>query len=291
MKQCKKYVAELSQLENKHKHKVDVEIQQQMKDIKKKINNLLLYETEVKARYVKQSYYESGLKAARLLARRLRKQRAETTVNKLHNPKIEQMAHNLEERESIFTDYYKDLYTQNALTNNDLNDIKTFLDSVDLTSIGTIQNDRMTARITVEEIQKAFGKLRTNKALGSDGFPAEWYKKFGKELIPLLHQTFNWIHTKHVISPSWMEAIITVLPKPQKQREYCQNYRPISALNVDYKIYTTILSNSFQSFIPDLIDEDQAGFVKNRQAQDNIRRTLHIIHQIHKDKIPAALIS
>lgn len=110
-------------------------------------------------------------------------------------------------------------------------------------------------------------------------------------MIPLLHQTLNWTHTKHLIPPSWREAFITVLPKPQKQREYCQNYRPISVLNVDYKIYTTILSNRLQSFIPDLIDEDQAGFAKNRQTQDNIRRTLHIIHQIHKDKIPAALIS
>lgn len=80
---------------------------------------------------------------------------------------------------------------------------KTFLDSLDLPSIGTIQNDRMTAQITVEEIQKAIEKLKTNKAPGSDGFPVEWYKKFGKELIPLLHLTLNWIHSKHVISPSW----------------------------------------------------------------------------------------
>lgn len=66
---------------------------------------------------------------------------------------------------------------------------------------------------------------------------------------------------------------------------------PISILNVDYKIYSSIIATRFQKLVPDLIDEDQTGFVGGRQTQDNVRRTLHIIHKIHSQKLPAALIS
>ena len=37
-----------------------------------------------------------------------------------------------------------------------------------------------------------------------------------------------------------------------------------------------------------MIDEDQTGFVLGRQTHDLIRRILHIIHKIQKNKIPAA---
>ena len=43
--------------------------------------------------------------------------------------------------------------------------------------------------------------------------------------------------------------------------------------------------------MPDLTHEDQTGFMKGRQTQDNIRRTLHIIEKVNKQQISAALVS
>lgn len=41
----------------------------------------------------------------------------------------------------------------------------------------------------------------------------------------------------------------------------------------------------------DLIDEDQTGFVKERQTQDNIRRSLHVIENIKSKGESAVLVS
>lgn len=51
------------------------------------------------------------------------------------------------------------------------------------------------------------------------------------------------------------------------------------------------LASRIQLFLPDLIDQEQTGFVKGRQTYENIRRTLHIIDRAHRNKLPVALIS
>lgn len=46
-----------------------------------------------------------------------------------------------------------------------------------------------------------------------------------------------------------------------------------------------------ENIIPELIDGDQTGFIQNRQTQDNIRRTLHVMDHITQNKTSAILIS
>ena len=71
----------------------------------------------------------------------------------------------------------------------------------------------------------------------------------------------------------------------------CKGYRPISALNTDYKLYATILAKRMEPVMPLLIDEDQTGFIKDRQTQDNIRRALRTIERINEDQISAIILS
>ena len=91
--------------------------------------------------------------------------------------------------------------------------------------------------------------------------------------------------------PSWKEAVISVILKGVKEKEICESYRLISILNVDYKIFTSIISKWFENVKSDLIDEDQSGFIEGRQSQDNIRRTLHIKDNIEKPGLKSVLFS
>lgn len=90
---------------------------------------------------------------------------------------------------------------------------------------------------------------------------------------------------------SWRQAIISVIPKMGKDKRECSSYRPISILNMDYRLFTSIIAERLKNIIPEIIDEDQTGFLKNRQIQDSIRRALHLMDYMDKTQRESIALS
>lgn len=95
----------------------------------------------------------------------------------------------------------------------------------------------MEGPISIDEVQDTIKALKLSKAPGPDGFGSEYYKMLSPSLGPHLKSLFNNIISAGSIPDGFNEALITVLPKPGKDHLLVESYRPISLLNVDFKIF------------------------------------------------------
>lgn len=86
-------------------------------------------------------------------------------------------------------------------------------------------------------------------------------------------------------------ALITVILKEGKNGKCCSNYRPISLLNADTKLYAKVLASRKKDLMKVLVHPDQVGFIPGREGRDNGVRTLLLLKKNKNGGSPDLFLS
>ena len=226
---------------------------------------------------LKQSYYEQGEKASKLLAWRIKQSESERTINTIQlDDGLE--TSDLKEINKAFKGFYENLYSTDSSASA-LQKQKYFLDSLNIKPLEENFLDDLDLDLTIEELSAATGSMKGGKTPGEDSIPIEIYKAFQETLLPPLLEMYKESLDSGSFPPSLNMAVITLLLKPGKASNLCGSYRPISLLNNDLKILCKALARRLDTLLPQMVHSDQNGFVQGRQGFHNIRRVLNILFE------------
>ncbi|MEW8544166.1 MAG: endonuclease/exonuclease/phosphatase family protein, partial [Candidatus Thiodiazotropha sp.] len=165
----------------------------------------------------------------------------------------------LDEAKTFYSNLYKnsDTELQDMLS-------ETYLQDNTIPKLNNKESNTLEGDITLEEASITLRNMSNNKSPGSDGFSSEFFKVFWQKLGHFVVRSLNYGFHSGELSITQREGIITCIPKENKPREFLRNWRPITLLNVVFKIASGCIANRIKPVLNKLIHTDQTGFISGR---------------------------
>lgn len=255
--------------------------EKEIKTLKKQIEFEENEELQSKLKFMKQRFFEQANKPGRWLAHKIKKHKERNIITEIRTKDAKLTMDQTKIKEE-FQKFYTKLYKGQQISKQK---IANFIKKTDLKPFTEQQRNLLNAPITTSEITEIIKRSKKGKSPGPDGLPIEYYQKFEDQLTPHLKSTFNAIGISK-FPDTWKQANIALLLKEEKDPTDTRNYRPISLLNVDYKIFSNLLADRLKKILKDWIQEDQAGFLPHRHLKDNIRYIIDVLEYFedHNEK-------
>ena len=177
--------------------------------------------------------------------------------------------------ESIFTDYFSSIFTSTNPSDMQLHDVLCFVDPV----VSEDCNQWLLRPFSKEEIFAALSQMHPSKATRPDGMHAISYKKFW-HIIGDDVTDFVTIILHGSRSPSCVNHTnIALIPKV-KTPTHAADFRPIALCNVLYKLVSKAIIIRLKDYLPSLVSKNQSAFVPGRLITDNALIAMEIFHSM-----------
>lgn len=125
------------------------------------------------------------------------------------------------------------------------------------------------ARISIQEIVDAIKALKDNKAPSLDGLPVEFYKANLEWVMHDLYDIYNEALGNGTLGEFINKGIVKLIPK-EGDKVLIKNWRPITLLNVSYKILAKALATRLEKILRKFICSTQTRFIKGRYILENL---------------------
>ena len=136
-------------------------------------------------------------------------------------------------------EFCKKLYTFRQKKGN----LNEKLDWSKITILTDTLRDSLEGPINNEEALNALKSMKNNKSPRSDGFSTEFFNFFWNDLGKYIVKSINTRFRKKELPTTQKEGVIICLPKGKKDKRFLKNWRPITLLNVTYKMASSLIAN------------------------------------------------
>ena len=130
----------------------------------------------------------------------------------------------------------------------------------------------LTKNITIQEIKNILRSTNKRSAPGPDLITYETLTHYPDSALHKLTQLYNDILDSAYIPNTFKHSIITVIPKPNKDRTKLNSYRPITLTSTLGKLLEKTIATRLTLFATqnNIIKTYQTGFRQHRSADENI---------------------
>lgn len=243
---------------------------------------------------IRSSFYTAGNKAGKLLANQIKLRQNKNKILHTLHPSTGDKVYHPKDIANAFGAYYRTLYNlkddPNIIQPMD-SDTSDFLESMNPPKLSSEQLISLNAPLSIQEISQAISPLPSGKAPGPDSFSVKYYKLFNKPLTPHICDMFSTAVSSGQFPNEMLSANIVTLPKPGNKLDIPSNFRHISLLNTDLKLYARFIAQRLTPIMPHIIHPDQVGFTLGRQAPDATWKILNVLHFTEKHNISTLFIT
>ena len=198
---------------------------------------------------------------------------------------------NVVSNNSEILDQFSDIFEKKYSPDNNIKPDQGFIANLVTNRLNDKERGQLDAKIELSELTDALNSMRKGKTPGSNGFPVEFYRCFWLEIGPFLHRAVTATFAGEVGLPSHREGIITLIPKKGKSPHTYKGWRPITLLNTDYKIVSTVISNRLKTVMTQLINPAQTAYTSGRYIGENTRLVYDVIHWTRNNKKPGMIMA
>jgi len=181
-----------------------------------------------------------------------------------------------------------ELFNTSFASFSNLNDCNTQLPPLMTTLTPATLNE---INVTVNEVLDILMSLDTSKASGPDMISARMLKESARSIAPSLHRLIQLSLTTQYVPQCWKEAnVIPIYKKGNKS--LCNNYRPISLLNITAKVCEKVIFKHLFNYIKDndLITRHQSGFMPGDSTVNQLVYMYNLFAKALNDKKDIQLV-